>query len=206
VKKLSLLCAASLLALGTLPVHAQTSTGTSTTSMSGRSGDGWSLLPYTRRGYVGLNLGNPDYKLRCVSGFSCDDPNLGAHIYTGGLFNDWIGAEVGYLWLGNADRGGGEVRADGLNFSLVLRAPLGQFNVFAKGGATYGRTRVNADVLSGVTRGSERDWAGSYGFGAGYDFRPNQGVVVEWARHDFKYPDGVKRSADLTSVGYVHRF
>lgn len=209
-----LFCSATLLAFGALAAqssaHAQTTSGPSTSSSSGSASssgrDGMSLLPFTRRGYVGINLGRPDYKLGCVSGYSCNDPNFGFHVYTGGLFNDWIGAEVGYLRFNNADRGGGEVRLEGANASVVVRAPLGQFNVFAKGGVTYGRTRVTADVVSGVTPGRKRGWGGSFGAGVGYDFTPNHGAVIEWTRHDFEYPDGDRRDADMISGGYVYRF
>lgn len=188
-----------------------TSPGMSTMGGMGRGwnrGDGYSLLPYTRRGYIGLNLGKPEFNSGCGTPllFNCEDPDVGGYLYTGGLINDWFGAEVGYLYTGDADRAGGRTSAQGLNLSLVLRAPLGAFNLFAKGGAMYAQTRVSADLLSGVTDGKRRDWAGTYGVGAGFDFTPNAGVVLEWSRYRLRFPGGERNDVDMTSLGYVHRF
>jgi OOP family OmpA-OmpF porin len=167
---------------------------------------GWSLVPGTRDGYVGLNLGRPDHDLACPALFDCDDPELGAHLYTGGFANDWLGAEVGYVWLGRSDRAGGRTRAQGLNLGLVLRAPLGRASVYAKGGATYGRTRVTADLLSGVDSGARSGWGPAYGAGVGFDLGTRSSVVLEWMRHEMKFPGTGRRDVDMTSIGYVHRF
>lgn len=182
-----------------------------TSSGSGSSyarDDGYSLLPYTRRGYFGINLGKPEFNTSCGTGlYSCDDPSTGVSIYTGGLFNDWVGMELGYMNTGKADRAGGSTRAQGVNVSLVLRAPLGPFNVFAKGGAIYGQTQVSSELLSGVSDGKRRGWGASYGAGVGFDFTPSSGVVLEWSRNEFRFPgrDG-RDEVDTTSLGYVHRF
>jgi hypothetical protein len=177
-------------------------------SSSGGS-DAYSLLPYTRHGYVGLNLGKPEFKNDCGTGlYTCDDPSVSGYLYTGGLFNDWFGAEIGYLNTGSADRAGGRTRAQGLNLSLVARAPVGMgFNLFAKGGGLYGETRVTSGLLSNVVAGKERGWGGSYGVGVGYDFLPNSGVVLEWNRYQFNFPGGGDREdVETASLGYVYRF
>jgi len=182
--------------------------GTTTAPAAFTRADGYSILPWTRRGYIGINLGQSDYgDFGCGGGgFGCDDNDTRVHVYTGGMFNDWLGLEIGYLNEGKVDRAGGGTRSEGGNISLVGRVPLGAFNVFAKGGATYGRTKVSADALSGVTAGSRRGWGGSYGVGAGFDFTPSSGVVLEWSRHAFRVPGGGRRDVDGTSIGYVHRF
>ena len=191
---------------GGLPAQAQSGTTGSGMRASGY-GEGYSILPYTRSGYAGINLGKPEWRPDCVAGFSCDDPNVSVYLYTGGLVNEVLGLEIGYMNSGNADRNGGSVRAQGLNLSLVARVPLGAFNVFAKGGALYGQTRVSADVASGVATGTERGWGGVYGLGAGYDFNPQMGVVLEWARHQFYFPGGDGREdLDTVSLGLVRRF
>lgn len=199
------LCAAAAFVCG--PSLAQQSGGMSSSGASSRS-DGYSIIPYTRRGYVGINVGRSDYKdLRCGSSlFGCDDSGTRGHVYTGGLFNDWVGMEIGALYEGGVGRGGGTTRAEGVNLSVVGRVPLGAFNLFAKGGATYGRTRVTADALSGLPAGRVRGWGRSFGAGAGYDITPNHGVVLEWARHAFRVPGGGRRDIDSTSLGYVVRF
>lgn len=169
--------------------------------------DRWSLLPYTRRGYVGINVGRPEFDVPCgAGGFSCDDPEAGVYVYTGGLVNDLFGLEVGYLNSGRAERAGGRTRAQGLNLSAVLRLQSGGFNAFAKGGAIYGQTRVSVGFGSDQAAGVRRGWGGSYGFGLGYDFTPNAGIVAEWSRHEFRFPGTGRRDMDMTSLGYVHRF
>jgi OmpA-OmpF porin, OOP family len=190
--------------------QAGTSSGNSGSMGSGwsRPSDTYSLLPYTRRGYIGLNLGKPEFDLDCGLGFSCDDPNVGGYLYTGGMFNDWFGAEVGYLYTGKGDRAGGSTSAQGLNLSLVLRAPIGPVNAFAKAGGLYGQTRVSTDPLAlDVSSGKKRGWGASYGLGVGFDFTPTSGVVLEWSRYELRFPGASGRdNVDMTSLGYVHKF
>ncbi len=167
---------------------------------------GYSVLPWTQQGYVGLNIGKPDYNTSCGAGPSCDDPDAAFHIYTGGMFNQWLGVELGYLNMGRADRAGGRTRAHGVNLSLVGRVPIGPVNLFAKGGATYGRTEVSADPLSGVSAGKSRGTAPAWGAGVGYDFGSNSSVVLEYARHQFHFAGIGRKPVETTSIGYVHRF
>jgi hypothetical protein len=170
--------------------------------------DAYSLLPYTRRGYFGISVGRPEFKNSCGNGaYGCDDPNAGVSIYTGGLFNDWVGMEVGYTNTGKADRSGGETRGQGINVSLVLRAPVGGFSLFAKGGAIYGQTKVSTGVSSDRSAGKRRGWGASYGAGVGFDFTPSSGVVLDWTRNEFRFPGNSGREdVDTTSLGYVYRF
>lgn len=190
-----------------LPAHAQTGGATASGMRMGAASDGYSLLPYTRSGYAGINLGKPDLRAGCVAGFSCSDADLAVYAYTGGLINDVVGVELGYVNSGSAHRNGGTSRAQGVNLSLVARMPLGAFNVFAKAGALYGHTRVSADALSGVATGKESGWGGAYAAGAGYDFTPQMGVVLEFARNQFRFVGGGgRRDVDSLSLGLVRRF
>ena len=192
----------------TSPVRVAQATSSSSSRGDYARDDAYSLLPYTRRGYVGINLGQADFKTSCGTGlYGCDNPKTGVSLYTGGLFNDWVGMEIGYMNTGKADRAGGSTRAEGINVSAVLRAPLGQFNVFAKGGAMYGQTKVSSNLLSGVPEGKRRGWGPVYGGGVGFDFTPTSGLVLEWSRAEMKFPGGDGRqNVDTTSLGYVHRF
>jgi hypothetical protein len=128
-------------------------------------------------------------------------------VYTGGLVNEWFGVELGYMNTGKAHRAGGDTSAQGVNMSLVARAPMGPVNVFAKGGAIYAQTKVSSDGLSGVPSGKHSGWGGIYGAGVGFDFTPTSGVVLEWSRSELRFP-GIdsRQNVDTTSVGYVHRF
>jgi hypothetical protein len=170
--------------------------------------DAFSLLPYTRRGYLGLNLGRTEFNNACGSGgYACDNAKGSAYLYTGGLFNDALGLELGYLNTGKSDRSGGDSRAEGVNLLAVLRAPFGPFSVFAKGGAVYAQTRVTTGLLSDVPSGRRRDWGGAYGAGLGFDFTPNAGLVLEWTRREVRFPGNDSRQdLDSTTLGYVYRF
>ena len=132
------------LAAATLLLAAATA-GAQQTSRSNTDTDRYSMLPYTRSGYVGLNLGQTQFDTGCGSGgYVCKDSRVSGQVYTGGLFNDWVGVELGYLNTGKADRAGGRTRAEGVGVSLLLRAPLGSFNAFVKAGGLYGQTKVSA--------------------------------------------------------------
>lgn len=177
-------------------------------SASSSSDERYSMLPFTRRGYLGMNLGQAEFDTACgTGGFACESSKISGYFYTGGLFNDWLGAELGYLNSGKADRAGGRTRAEGVGLSLLLRAPMGPFSAFVKGGGMYAQTRVSAGAGSDVVPGKRRSWAPTYGGGLGYDVTPNHGVVVEWSRARMRFPGGdERRNVDTTSVGYVYRF
>ena len=176
-------------------------------STSAASNEGYSWLPGTRRGYVGINLGRSDYGTPCGGGnFACDKPRVAGKVYSGGMFNDHLGLELGYVHMGRADRAGGRTDAQGLNASLVGRVPFGAFNAFAKGGITYGRTHVSAAGASGLPTGTGSGWGASYGAGLGWDFNRTSGLVLEWERHDFRFRGLGKQDVDMTTIGYVHRF
>ncbi len=180
---------------------------TATTPTTGpRNEPGYSLIPYSSSGYVGLNVGRPDYDLACVGGFGCSDSSTSFNLYTGGMFNQYLGAEIGYVNLGKMRRGGGTSKAHGINLSLVGKLPLGAFNVFGKVGTTYGRTETTASPLAGIATGRESGWAGSYGLGVGYDLTSRSSIVLEWARYDMRFAGLGKREVNTTSLGYVHRF
>ena len=55
--------------------------GGSTASSSAASNEGYSWIPGTRRGYVGINLGRSDYGTPCDSGgCGCDKPNVAGKV------------------------------------------------------------------------------------------------------------------------------
>ena len=187
---------------------AQANTGS---SMGGRpmydnTSGSYSVIPYSTNGYIGFNVGRPDWSVPCAGGFACSDSNTSYHLYTGGMFNQNFGAEIGYVDFGRSDRAGGRTRAHGINLSLVGTVPLGAFNLYAKVGTLYGRTEVTASPLSGVATGKDSGWEGTYGVGVGFNLTPRSSVVLEWNRYDLNFAGVGKRDVTTTSLGYVHRF
>lgn len=166
----------------------------------------YSWLPYTTRGYVGLNVGQAKYDDNgCVAGLECDTKsNRGFKVYTGGMFNEHVGLEIAYLNTGSVDRSGGDVKAHGLNISLKLEAPLGdKFAVFAKGGATYGWTETDGTVGE---NGDESGAGGAYGVGVRFNFTPNWAAVLEYESHKFRFADDRKDDVEFTTLGVQYRF
>lgn len=192
------------LALAAGLAQAQTSPMGSSSYDAGRR----SWLPYTNNGYIGLNLGRSKYSTSCgSSAFGCDDSGNFGSVVLGGMFHPNFGAEIGYLNMGDSDRAGGTTRAQGLNLSLVGRAPLGsQFSVFGKLGTTYGRTRTSAAAGSGVQAGKDSGWGAAYGLGASWDFSPNWSATLEWQRHRFEFAGNRDDWVRATSLGVRYRF
>lgn len=167
-----------------------------------------SLLPSARRSYLGLNLGRSHYNLRCGStSFLCDDTDNSVHVYAGTMVDNFWGVELGYLNMGRIARAGGDTRAQGLNLSLVGKAPLGRsFGVFGKVGTTYGRTETSALASSGIAAGTERGFGLSYGAGVSYDFTPRLSATLQWDSHDFRFAGSGRDPVRSTSLGLQYRY
>lgn len=171
------------------------------------SSGSYSVIPYATNGYIGLNVGKPDWDIPCGGGgFGCSESNTSYNIYTGGMFNQYFGAELGYVDFGRSSRGGGRTSAYGVNLSLVGQVPVGNLSLYAKVGTLYGRTRVSASPLSGLASGKDSGWEGSYGVGLGFHLSPRSTVVLEWNRYDLNFVGDGRRDITTTSLGYVHRF
>jgi OOP family OmpA-OmpF porin len=193
----------------TLTAQAGTGTTTSSTGTTGFDESRYSLLPYTRGGYVGLNVGRPEYDSGCGSDATlvCDDPDAAWRLYTGGMFNPFFGVELSYVDMGEADRAGGQTHSRGVDLSLVGRMPLAQsFSVFGKLGATYGRTKVSALGSSGLVTGTETGFGPSIGAGLSFDLGQQWSVLVEWNRHDFRFPGGEREEVASNSLGVKYLF
>lgn len=196
---------ATIALLLAMPAQAQSTSEGGTGTGSGMMGNRSSLLPYTVSGYVGVNGGVSDYSAGdCTLTFDCDDTDQAFKVYTGGLINQWLGAELSYLHMGTVDRNGGNVRAYGVNASLVGNIPVtDQFMVYAKGGVTYGRTRTTAPL--GAPSGTESGWGPSWGVGVGYKFTPQWAVVLDYDQHRFDFAGGRDR-VSATSIGVRFNF
>lgn len=163
-------------------------------------------------GYVGLNLGRSDYSLESgLRGFGFnfndDDTDTSVNLYTGSFFNSNFGLELGYTHFGKINRGGGDTEAEGVNLSLVGRAPMSpQFNLLGKLGTTYGWTDVSAARGSGIASGNESGFGVSYGIGAEYVFSPQLSAVLQYDEHRLKFAGTGRDRVSATSVGLRYRF
>ncbi|MBN9410245.1 MAG: porin family protein [Burkholderiales bacterium] len=193
------IAACAVLAAG---AHAQTTTTTTRTTTG-------SYMPWSAGsgGYIGLNLGRSEYNVDSgTPGLTFDNKGDFGKLTLGSLVNQNLGYEISYMHNGDITRGGGETKAQGLNFSVVGRIPLAeQFSLFGKLGATYGRTRTDAIVGSGISSGKDSGWGVGYGVGASWDFAPQWSLVAEWERHDYHFV-GSKDGVDAASIGVRYRF
>jgi hypothetical protein len=104
------------------------------------------------------------------------------------MLTRYWGAELAYLDLGKADRGGGTVDARGVNLSVVGRLPLGDlFDVEGKLGTTWGITHVNANPASGIQNGRDSGFGLGYGVAVAMHVGRGFGASVGWEQHDFHF-------------------
>ncbi|MBA3771069.1 MAG: hypothetical protein H0X13_00905 [Ramlibacter sp.] len=200
---LPLLFAASALPV---PVAAQWSAGSQYTPPLGAAPRG-AWLP-GGKSYLGLNLGRSQYQLSCgTTSLLCDDTDRVAQLYAGTLVGNFWGVEMGYLNLGRMARAGGETRVQGLNFSLVGKAQLGQsLGMFGKVGTTYGRTETAAPGAGSIGTGTGQGFGLSWGGGLSWDFTPRVSATLEWDSNDFRFAGGGRDTVRSTSLGLKFRY
>ena len=182
------------------PAFAQTSAGTGSTASTPAEG-------LHSRGYLGLSLGRSSYNLSCpTTSLTCDDSDTAVRLYGGAMMGNHWGVEIGYLDLGRIAREGGKTRAQGLNLSLVGKAPLvSALGVFGRLGTTYGRTETTASSAA-IAAGTEKGFGLSYGAGLSYDFTPRLSATLEWDSNDFRFAGGGRDPVRSTSLGLQYRY
>ena len=192
----SLVWSASALAQGSAPMSAEDGS-------TARS-----FLPAQGRGYVGLSLGRSRYSAPCgATSFNCDSTDNSVQISAGNMVGNFWGVELAYIDMGRISRGGGTTKAQGLNLSLVGKAPIWQsIGVFGKIGTTYGRTETSALLGSGVNNGSDRGFGLSYGAGVSYDFTPRLSATLAWDSHDFHFAGSSRDAVRSTSLGLQYKY
>ncbi len=136
----------------------------------------------------------------------CDSPERTSRLYANTMIGNHWGVEVGYLDMGRIAAAGGETRAQGLNLSLVGKAPIWQsFGVFGKLGTTYGRTETST-VVPGAAYGSDQGFGLSYGAGVSFAFTPRLSATLEWESTDFRFAGGTREPVRSTSLGLRYRY
>jgi OOP family OmpA-OmpF porin len=158
--------------------------------------------------YIGFNAGQSDFSVGNGNGvFPSDNKDNSYSLYGGSYFNNNFGVVLGFNDFGRVNRGGGETKAQGINFNLVGRLPLSpSFNLLGKLGTTYGRTESSAVAGSGVGAGKESGFGASYGIGVEYAFTPNVSAVLQYDEHDLKFAGQGRETINVTSVGLRYRF
>ena len=158
--------------------------------------------------FVGINIGKPTYNTSCgLPGFSCSNNGTSVSITAGDMLTRNWGAELSYLDLGKADRGGGSVDARGLNLSIVGRLPLSDWlDVEGKVGTTYGITHVNANPASGIQNGRDSGFGLGYGVALGVHFGRGFSANVGWEQHDFHFVGQGTSAVKNITLGVAYTF
>jgi len=187
-----------LLSAASLQVKAQSSQSSS---------NAYSWLPYTTSGYVGLAVGNGKLDTNCLPGLSCDDPTGAVHVFTGGMFTPYVGLQLGYFRLGDADRNGGTTKVSGVNLVLTGVAPVAtNFSLVGRIGTTYGWTDTSVGFAVPAAAGSRNGFGASYGAGVSWDVTRNWSATLDWDRHNLKYAGDERKNTDIATVGFKYRF
>ncbi len=194
----NLLCFASI-ALYVVPVAAQIAPATTNDFGSAA----WHAPSKPGRSYLGLNLGRSNSTAACDSfELVCNEKDRTAHLYAGALLTDTWRVEVGVLKFGRIPHLRADVRAQGLNLSLVGKARLGNsVGVFAKLGTTYGRTDTSS-MGAGPEQGFGVSWAG----GVSYNITSRLSATLEMDSHELRLPGGSRDPLRSTSLGLQYRY
>jgi hypothetical protein len=195
-------------AMAAVQAHAQAPAGAGSGPAAGLGDEGFSPMNISKSGYLGIDFGQARYSTGCgFGGYRCKNPDLAGRVHVGGLFNDYVGVELGYVHMGSAERAGGHTSAQGINLSLLGRWPMGaSWSAFVKVGGTFGRTEVTADALAGLPTGVAKGWGGSYGAGLTHEVARGSALVLEWERHDFRFHGQGTKEVQMTTLGYRYKF
>ena len=173
-------------------------------------------------GYSNLDAGGDEAELEAAllgegvtATVDIDDTDMGWNIFGGYNFNQYFGAEIGYVDLGEASAdiavtvpaivgGSADVGLTGVTLHAVASYPVyEQIDLFAKAGAIFWDADLDVsvagvDVLSDSDDGTDF----TFGLGAKYNFSNNVTVRAEWNR----YMDVGDSDIDLFSVGVLYNF
>jgi len=103
--------------------------------------------------YGGIGAGGAyAHGLEDIGGSNADKDAAALSLFGGYNFNDYYGAELGYLYAGKAGVDGVDFKAQGVTLSGIARMPLSDmFSLFAEGGAYFNDVDGNGNSDSGTS-------------------------------------------------------
>ena len=124
--------------------------------------------------YVGVGIGAID-----VDANDFDDDDSVGKGFIGGKFNEYIGAEIGYIDFGKFDNPIASAESDGVTVAVTGWLPVHQrISLFAKGGRLYWDTDVKAPGFRDSFDGKETFW----GLGAQFEISEHVDAMLEYDR------------------------
>ena len=145
--------------------------------------------------FLGAGFGGNNYSELGDVGTADKSSTPAAHVFGGYTFNEYIGAEAGYNWLGNGRVDGERFKAHGANISLLPRYPLTEdLSLLGELGAMrWDATNEGTDVS---------DFGVSPIFGIGLAYRVSDPVDLQVRyRHIDGVGDAKTGESDSESLG-----
>jgi OOP family OmpA-OmpF porin len=224
VRLVSRSVAAALLAGAAVTAQAQWYVGGGLGYAKGKF-DGADFDPSNVQQILNQDLVSLGFPGTAVLNGSSDDNDIGWKVFAGYRFNQWFGVEGSYVDLGTFKydysgsyqglSGTGAVKYEAYSWNLagVARYPFGNgFSVQAKAGAAFTNAKNEFSLTIGPVNdsGSEKKSNTNFlwGLGAGYDFTPNLGMLLEYENFgEFGDADNTGRvKVDLWSASLLYKF
>lgn len=158
--------------------------------------------------YLGTALSQARWDIDCAGTTECKTSDTGYKFFAGYDFNQIIGLEASYYYLGDVTASAANIKgsfnAKGLDFSAVVKTPrLKGFAGFAKLGLAYvhGESGGTIGTLSASTSSSTTQPV--FGLGVTYLIGDNTSLRAEYERRKVKVADtdGAKSTVNVFSVG-----
>lgn len=193
-----------------------------------------SASPAMAQLYSGAAAGRVDHKqnradwAQAAASSTYEDTNAGYKVFVGYKFNDYLGVEGGYNYLGKrsatiargASTGKANVKTDAWDVFGVGTLPLpNNFSVFAKLGVSSNYSKMDFSSSGGAflasDSGTNRKTSLAWGLGAGYGLTKNLTVRLEYeafgnageTNNGFTIATKTSDSKPkLISIGLVHAF
>lgn len=167
--------------------------------------------------YLGASAGQANVKDLCPDqipvGISCDDTSGAYGVFGGYQFNRYLGAELGYAYLGETEVSDSVTtlthRAQGFELLGVGTVPINpQFEVYGKLGVFFWDVKQRCAGTCIFGSQSETGSDLTYGLGATFNFSKNVGVRVQYQRYQDVGKEATTGESDIDffSVGILFKF
>lgn len=168
--------------------------------------------------YLGASVGASKTKDFCPNqiavGASCDETSSAYGVFGGYQFNRYLGAELGYTDLGEAEAAvpgiTETIKVRGVQALAVGAIPINpQFEVYGKVGAFLWDFKDKCEGASCTFSSlSETGSDLTYGLGAKFNFSKNAGMTVQYQRYQDVGKEATtgENDIDVYSVGIVFKF
>ncbi|UTA48519.1 outer membrane beta-barrel protein [Simiduia sp. 21SJ11W-1] len=155
--------------------------------------------------YVGGGYGQYSIKYENDDTDFDDDAEV-LKVYGGMKFNEFLGAEIGYLNFDEANSFDDNAEIDGFTFAGIVSAPLHErFSVYARAGwfTWDAKLKTTVPVIGEISEDIDGgDWF--YGGGLKFGLTTNLDLRLEYDRYELD--DDIKPEVDVASVNLQYSF